>query len=169
MSSLFPRQSLEHTAEPKALRRISRSLVEMAVLTGVAMRVFRVLMLTHGSNNWLYLGGAIALGAAILLGMLTAHLGNYPLHQYFWRAPLFAVVEVAAEMAVSALLIAFGHEAMGPVRAHWDDWPGMALNALLYRGVMIVFWGLMLAGLVQILRETVVHEEDDPEELPAGN
>ena len=169
MSNLFPRHAIEHTEAPKAFRRISLSLVEMAVLTGIVMRVFRVLMLTHGSNNWLYLGSAIAVGAAILLGALTAHLSNYPLHQYFWRAPLFAVVEVASEMTVSALLIAFGHEAMGPVRAHWDDWPGMALNALLYRGIMIVFWGLMLAGLVQILRETVVHEEEEPEELAAHN
>ena len=169
MSNLFPRHAIEHTEAPKAFRRISLSLVEMAVLTGVVMRVFRVLMLTHGSNNWLYLGSAIAVGAAILLGALTAHLSNYPLHQYLWRAPVFAVVEVASEMTVSALLIAFGHEAMGPVRAHWDDWPGMALNALLYRGIMIVFWGLMLAGLVQILRETVVHEEEEPEELAAHN
>jgi len=169
MSNLFPRHAVERTEAPTAFRRISLSLVEMAVLTGVAMRVFRVLMLTHGSNNWLYLGGAIAIGAAILLGALTAHLANYPLHQYLWRAPLFALVEVASEMAVSALLIAFGHEAMGPVRAHWDDWPGMALNALLYRGIMIVFWGLMLAALVQILRETIVHEEEEPEELAARN
>jgi hypothetical protein len=122
MPSFFPTHTLEiRHDEPGALRRFSFSLVEMAVVTGVLVRVFRLLVLTHGSNNWLYLGGVFALGIIALLGMLTAHLANYPLHQYLWRAPAFAAVEVAAEMAASALLIWAGREPWGPVRAHWDD------------------------------------------------
>jgi hypothetical protein len=106
-------------------------------------------------------------GLIFLLGMLTAHLANYPLHQYLWRAPVFALIEVATEMATSALLLALGREANGTVRAHWDDWVGMGLNALLYRGLAIVVWGLILAGVVQLVRRTIVHEDDEPDELPA--
>src|SRR3982751_2871389 len=130
MPTFFPRQTIElRLEEPKAFRKFSFSLLEMAVVTGVLLRVYRVLVLTHGSNNWLYIGGSIAVGLIFLLGMLTAHLANYPLHQYVWRAPAFAFLEVAAEMVVSALLIAVGHEANGTVRAHWDDWVGLGLNA----------------------------------------
>ena len=139
----------------------------MAIVTGVIVRVFCMLVLTHGANNWLYLGGSFTIGLIFLLGMLTAHLANYPLHQYLWRAPTFAVVEVVAEMATSALLIAVGHEVNGTVRAHWDDWAGLGLNALLIRGLAIVIWSLILAGVVQIVRRTIVHEEDEPDEKPA--
>ena len=66
-------------------------------------------------------------------------------------------------MATSALLIALGHERNGSVPAHWDDWVGMGLNALLVRGLPIVIWGLVLAGVVQLVRRTIVHEEDEPE------
>jgi hypothetical protein len=170
MPTFFPRQTTElKFEEPKAFRRFSFSLPEMAVVTGVLLRVFRVIVLTHGSNNWLYLGGSIALATIFLLGMLTAHLANYPLHQYVWRAPVFALVEVVAEMAVSALLIAVGHEANGTVRAHWDDWVGLGLHALLYRGLAMIVWSLILSGVIQIVRRTIVDEEEDPaEELRAS-
>lgn len=168
MPSFFPAHSIElRLEEPRAFRRISFSLVEMAVLTGVVLRVFRVLVLTHGSNNWLYLGGVFALAMIFLLGMLTAHLANYPLHQYLWRAPSFAAIEVAAEMVVSALLIAVGREANGTVRAHWDDWIGLGLNALWMRGLAIIVWGLVLAVVVQLVRRTIVHEDDEPNRVPA--
>ena len=168
MPSFFPRQTSEiRFEEPKAFRRFSRSLVEMAIVTGVLIRVFRLLILTHGSNNWLYLGGSFAVGMILLLGLLTAHLANYPLHQSLWRAPLFAAIEVAAEMATSALLTALGREANGTDRAHWDDWVGMGLNALLTRGLAIVLWGLILAAVVSFVRRTIVHEDDEPDEVAA--
>lgn len=166
MPSFFPRQTIElKLEEPKAFRRFSFSLVEMALVTGVIARLYRLLVLTHGSNNWLYLGGTIALGIVFLVGMATAHLANYPLHQYLWRAPAFALIEVAAEMVTSAALIALGHEAYGTVRAHWDDWVGMTLQALLIRGLSIVLWTLILAGVIQIVRRTIVHEEEEPGEV----
>jgi len=169
MPNFFPRHTTElKFEEPKAFRRFSFSLVEMALVTGVLLRVYRVLVLTHGSNNWLYLGGTIAIGLVFLLGMATAHLANFPLHDYVWRAPLFAFVEVVAEMAVSVLLIAVGHEANGTVRAHWDDWVGLGLNALLYRGLAIIVWCGILAGVVQIVRRTIVEEDEEVNEAPAA-
>jgi hypothetical protein len=164
MPSFFPRYTAElRIEEPKAFRKFSFSLAEMAIVTGVLLRIYRVLILTHGSNNWFYLGGVLVLGIIFLLGMVTAHLANYPLHQYLWRAPVFALIEVGAEMATSALLIALGREANGTVRAHWDDWVGMSLNALLIRGLAIVLWGLILGGVVQLVRGRIVHEDDEPE------
>jgi hypothetical protein len=161
MPNFFPRHTLElHIVEPKAFRRISFSLAEMAVVTGVLVRVYRVVVLTHGPTNWLFIGLTVALGAVFLLGMLTAHLANFPLSQYLWRAPLFAMVEVGAEMLTSALLIALGREANGTVRAHWDDWIGMGLNALLIRGLAIMLWTALLAGAIQIARRTMGEEEE---------
>ena len=166
MPSFFPKNTTEfRLEEPLAFRRFSFSLVEMALVTGVLLRLYRLMILTHGSNSWLYLVGVIAIGSIFLLGMLTAHLANYPLHQYFWRAPVFALVEVVAEMATSALLIAVGREPNGTVRAHWDDWAGMGLNALLVRGLAIVVWGLILAGVVHLVRRTIVHEDPEPDEV----
>lgn len=168
MPNFFPRHTVElRIEEPKAFRRFSFSLVEMALVTGVLVRIYRLVILTHGANNWLYLGVVFAVGMIFLLGMLTAHLANYPLHQYLWRAPAFALLEVSAEMMTSALLIVLGREPNGTVRAHWDDWAGMGLNALMYRGIAIVLWGLILAGVVQVVRRTLVHEDDEPTEVPA--
>jgi hypothetical protein len=168
MPSFFPRQTVElRFEEPKAFRRLSYSLAGMAVGTGVLLRVYRLLILTHGSNNWLYLGGAFAVATIFLIGMLTAHLANYPVHQYLWRAPMFAIAEVFTEMVVSALLIAVGAEANGTVRAHWDDWIGMGLQALLYRGVAIILWGVILAGVVSLVRRTIVRQDEEPDEVAA--
>jgi hypothetical protein len=163
MPSFFPRHTAElRIEEPKAFRRLSFSLVEMAIVTGVVWRVLRVIILTHGTNHWLYVAAAITLAVIFLIGMLTAHLANYPLHQYLWRAPAFTAIEVAAEMATSALLIAIGREANGSVRAHFDDWPGMALNALLLRGLIFIGWGLILAGVVKLVQRAGVREDEDP-------
>jgi len=147
--------------EPRAFRRLSYSLVQMAIVTGIIVRTYRVVVLTHGPDNWLYFGATFAIGAIFFLGMVTAHLANFPLHQYVWRAPAFAGIEVAAEMVTSALLISLGHEANGTQRAHWDDWIGMSLNALLIRGIAILIWAAILAGSVQLVRRTVLHEDED--------
>lgn len=168
MPDFFPRRTVELLREePKALRRFSYSVWEMAIVTGVLVRVYRLAVLTHGSDNWLYIGGTFAIGTALLLGMLTLHLANYPLHQYLWRAPAFAGIEVGVEMAVSAALIALHREPNGTVRAHWADWPSMGVHALLARGIAIMLWGLVLAAAVQIVRHTIVHEDDDDLEQPA--
>ena len=168
MPNFFPKHTAElRLVEPKAFRRFSYSLVEMALVTGVLVRLYRVVVLTHGSNNWLYLGASFLVGTIFLLGMATAHLANYPLQQYLWRTPAFALIEVAAEMGTSAILIALGREPNGTVAAHWDDWFGLARNALLLRGLSIVVWGLVLAGVVQLVRRTIVHEDEEPNRVEA--
>ena len=52
------------------IRRFTFSLAEMALLTGVMVRVYRMLVLTHGSNEWWYIGGTFVAGLVLLLGML---------------------------------------------------------------------------------------------------
>lgn len=169
MPAFFPRHTVEwKLEEPPAFRRFSFSLVEMALVTGVVLRVYRSFALTHGSTSWLYLGGAFAVGLLFMLFMVTAHLANFPLQRWLWRAPLFGVTEVAGEMLTSLLLIAIGREPNGTVRAQWSDWAAMAGSALVMRALAIVLWALLLAGIVMLVRRTIVHqdERDDEEEAP---
>ena len=164
MSDFFPL----HTAtmrieEPKAFRRFSLSLVEMALITGVLVRVYRSLVLTHGTNNFGYIAATMTLALVFIVFMATAHLANYPLQHWLWRAPAFAGLEVAGEMATSLLLIWLSREPNGTVRAHFDDWPSMVMRAALYRGAIVLLWSLVLAAIVQIVRNRFVKEEaDDP-------
>ena len=165
MPDLFPL----HTAtmrieEPKAFRRFSLSLVEMAIITGVLVRVYRSLVLTHGSTTFGYIAGTMTVAIVFLIFMATAHLANYPLHHWLWRAPAFAGLEVVGEMLTSLFLIWLSREPNGTVRAHFEDWPGMVSRALLYRGLIVVVWSLVLAAVVAFVRSRgVVREEaDDP-------
>ena len=164
MSDFFPL----HTAtmrieEPKAFRRFSISLVEMALITGVLVRVYRSLVLTHGTNSFGYIAATMTLALVFIVFMATAHLANFPLHHWLWRAPAFAGLEVLGEMVTSLFLIWLSREPNGTVRAHFSDWPSMTLRAALYRGLIVVVWSLILAAIVQVVRTRFVKEEaDDP-------
>lgn len=168
MANYFPRHTVAwKIEEPRAFRRLTLSLAEMAILTGVALRLFRSLVLTHGQNSWLYLGGTFALGGIILFGMATAHLGNYPVRHWLWRAPLFGLVEGAAELATAMLLIAVGREPIGTGRAQFTDWAMIAGDLFLYRVVPVVIFAAVLAGIVQLVRYTLIKGEDRDSTLEA--
>jgi hypothetical protein len=154
--SFFPRQTIEwHIEEPRAFRRLSLSLVEMSVVTGILLHVYRAYVLTHRANGWLLAGGSLALGLIFLLFMTTAHLANFPIQRWAWRAPAFALLECTSEMVTSLLLIWIGREPLGSARAEWHDWPGMAMGTLATRGLLILLWSLLLAGIVQIVRRVM--------------
>jgi len=167
--SFFPRQTIEwHIEEPRAFRRLSLSLVEMALLTGVLLHVYRSYVLTRGATGWLLFGGALAVGILFLLFMTTAHLANFPIQKWAWRAPAFAVIEWAGEMVTSLLLIWIGREPYGSVRAEFHDWPSMAMGTLATRGSIILIWSLLLAGIVQIVRRVMAESlEEEKEEAHA--
>ncbi|HKW10462.1 MAG TPA: hypothetical protein VJO33_08780 [Gemmatimonadaceae bacterium] len=167
--SFFPRQTVEwHLEEPRAFRRLSLSLVEMALVTGVLLHVYRAYVLTHGANGWLFFGGSLALGMLFLLFMTTAHLANFPIQRWAWRAPLFALIECCGEMATSLLLILLGREPLGSARAEWHDWAAMAIGTLATRGLLILVWALLLAGIVQIVRRVMAGAvEEEKEEARA--
>jgi hypothetical protein len=97
--------------------------------------------------------GALALGATILFGMLSLHLANFPVRRWPWRVAAFAVVETAAEMVVSALLVLAHREPLGTTgRAAWGDLPSMALTTFEWRLVPLALFALVLAVVVQIVR-----------------
>ena len=161
MANYFPRQTVVwKVQETPGFRRLTLSLVEMAVVTGVLLRVYRAFALANASSDsWLYIGGSIAIGVLFLCAMATLHLGNYPVRHWLWRAPAFVGTEVAAEMLVSALLILLHRERYGSARAELGDWPAMAVNALLYRFVVVSTFALVLAAVVQFVRRVLLARE----------
>jgi hypothetical protein len=164
MTNLFPRQTVDwRLEEPAAFRRLSLSLVEMALVTGIVLRLLRAFAFTHGRASLLLTVLAVMLWGLILLGMATAHLANYPIQRWAWRAPLFALVETIGAMATSLLLISFGREAEGTARAHFHDWPSMAARALLQSELTICLWALLLAGVILVVRRSGLAEGVDAE------
>ena len=166
MSTFFPRQSIEwRLEEPAAFRRLSLSLVEMGLLTGVVLRLVRAVTFTHARESVLFFSGSVALWALILIGMTTAHLANFPLRRWFWRAPAFGLVVAAGEMATSLLLIALHREPNGTARADFGDWPSLAARALLHSELTICLWVLVLAGVIVVVRRTGIATGVDSDPL----
>jgi hypothetical protein len=161
----------------------------MAAISGLLVRLIRV-GISGISASWWGVFGAIALGLIVLLTIATAHLGNYPVKQWLWRAPLFGLAEGAAEAGVSALLTAMGVERLGSTRAHLSDWPSMATDTIVGtpglafldgRVVMVSLFALVLAGVVQVVRflllrsehrdhtAVAIHEEHERQEQAAAD
>lgn len=171
MSTFFPKQTVQwHFEEPTILRRFSLSLWEVAILTGITLRLYRALVITSGStSSWIFAGGTFALGLLLLCAAATVHLSNYPLRRWVWRAPAFAAVEVAAESVTSLLLIWLGREPFGSTRAEWSDWLPMAAQTFWTRVFTVSVWALLLAVIVWVVRRTILREqpveEDKPEDV----
>ena len=160
MPGYFPRHTIEwRVEEVPLLRRIALSLGAIAVLTGVVVHLYRWLVLANRSMPPWLLVVSLALGLALLLGLTAAYLGNHPVHQWIWRAPLFALVEIASEAVMSAVLIAVGVERIGTAHAQWGDWPTIALRTLYWRLAMILVFTLLLAGVVQFTRRALLRHE----------
>jgi hypothetical protein len=157
--------------EPAAFTRIARSSVELALITGVVIRLFRAVVLTHGNATNSYLASALVLGTLFLLGMATLHLGRFPLREWPWRAPLFAVFETAGEMLVSLVLIWLHREPWGTARAEFVDWQAMATGVVFWRVLGVSVWALLLGTTVSFIRGRVLKEtgrEVEPQTLPDG-
>jgi hypothetical protein len=158
MNNFFPKNTVQWKfEEPTVLRRLSLSLWEMAVLTGFALRLYRAVVVNYGSTNWVWLA-AIGVGLLLLCAMTTMHLANYTMNRWVWRAPLFAVVEVAAESVTSLALIYFGREPRGSARAEWSDWPSMAMDTLVTRALTVCAWAVILGSVVWVVRRTILRE-----------
>jgi hypothetical protein len=160
MARFFPTQTLTwKIEEPAAFRRVSMSLVEMAVLTGVVLRVYRALARSYDAGGSFYLVMTFTAGFLLLFGMATLHLGNFPVRHWTWRAPLFAAVEAATEAVVSLLLIALHREPLGSTQAEFGDWPAITAGIFGWRVTTIVLYVLLLAGVVQISRYFLIRRE----------
>jgi uncharacterized protein YggT (Ycf19 family) len=157
--------------EPAAFQRIARSPVELAVMTGVVIRLFRAVVLTRGNINSSYLAASLVLGTIFLLGMATLHLGRFPVREWPWRAPLFAIFETVGEMAVSLVLISLHREPWGTARAEFMDWQPMAVGVLFWRIVAVCVWAILLGLTVSFVRGRVLKDtgrEVEPTTLPDG-
>ncbi len=147
--------------EASAVRKFSRSLVAMAVLTGVLWRLCRALFLGTGPTDApLFFGSVIALGVLVFFGMATLHVGNFPLKRWLWRVPAFALVEGLAEVATSALLIAAGREPYGSAVAEWSDLGSIAATVLSTHIVVLSLYGGILALVVQGIRRSMTAAGD---------
>jgi hypothetical protein len=160
MTNFFPRTSINwHVEEPAAMRRFSLWIVPMALVTGVVVRGSRAGMLGALDTSWTSLGLYYGLTGLLYLSALTAHVGNYPLRQWLWRVPAFAVLESAAEAGASALLIWLGREPIGAAMATWSDWSGLAMGGFQYRLAAAVVFSALLAGIVAVVRKALPEED----------
>ena len=145
--------------------------MELALITGVIIRVFRAVVLTNGDATSSYLVAALVLGTLFLLGMATLHLGRFPVREWPWRAPLFAIFETAGEMLVSLVLIGLHREPWGTARAEFTDWQPMATGVVFWRVLAVTVWALLLGGTVQFVRGRVLKDtgrDVEPQTLPDG-
>jgi hypothetical protein len=102
----------------------------------------------------LFVGGLVV-GVLFLCGMLTWHLGNFPVKRWPSRVALFLVIEVFAEMGTSSLLIAVSRERIGSRMATWPDWWPMAGQTMVERTIVLALFALVLGGTVQLVRRAM--------------
>lgn len=143
--------------EPAAFTKLARSLVDMALVTGIVARLYRALVLSRVHDTTYAI--ALACGAIFLLLMASIHLSRHPLREWLWRAPAFAAAEGAAEMLTSLMLIGLSREPLGTGGAHFHDWPGMATGTLALRLITISLYALVLAGVVKWVRYMLLKKE----------
>lgn len=146
--------------EPAAFTRLARSLVDMALVTGIIARLYRAMVLSRSeSASGFYVALTLAGGALFLLAMATIHVSRFPVREWLWRAPSFAALEGAFEMLASLLLIAMHRESIGTGVAHYSDWPAMAIRTIAWRLVTISLFSLLLAGVVKWVRYMLLRKE----------
>ena len=130
----------------------------MAIIAGVVVRVLHVVSNAHGEQlDWHSFVGTFIAVPVVLLALATIHLASFPLHQWVWRAPMFALVESSVESLLSLALISAGRERWGTGRAVFADWPAMAATTFLTRFGMICVFALVLGGVAQFVRRREIH------------
>lgn len=162
MADFFPRKTIawEVVEDPTMLRRLSSSLPAMALLTGVTLRLYRAYVFSHGSEeSGLWVGSTLVIGAVLLLVLLTAHLANFTVRHWWWRAPMFAAVEAGVELIMSLVLTTVGLEKIGAGVAVFSDWLPSAMQVLAWRVLLIIPFTALLALLVTGVRRLLLASE----------
>jgi hypothetical protein len=136
-------------------RAFSRSTLELAGLTGLAVRLYRAAVLSLDSfADWPVFLGALVLGAVFVCGALTWYLSNFPVRRWPSRVAAFVGIEVAAEFGMSSVLIALRKEPLGSGLATWADWWPLAGQTLLERGLVLGgYAGLLAAAMGVVTRK----------------
>lgn len=154
--------AIQHLDEPAFLRRVSLNLAAMALLTGAGLRLYRAIVLQFGwSDSWLWIAGTFIVGAVFLFLMATLHLGNYALRSWWWRAPLFALVESLTEVLVSLGLTLLGLEVVGSLDATLEDWQGTSARTFFFRIVGITVFAVVLALVSTVVRLILMRARED--------
>ncbi len=145
--------TLKDLEEPGFWRKVALSLPVMGILTGAGLRSYRALVLTFGwSDSWLWIAGTFIGGAVFLFVMATLHLGNYPARAWWWRAPVFALVEAGTEVLVSLVLTYLGLEVVGSMQATFEDWQVTSLRVLFFRVAGLTLFAVVLALVSTVVR-----------------
>ncbi len=146
--------------EPAAFAKLARSLIDMALVTGIVARLYRALVLSRSVNaSGVFVAATLTIGALFLFAMATIHLSRFPLRDWLWRAPAFAALEGVCEMLASLLLIALARESLGTGAAHFHDWPGMAVSTIAWRLITISLFSMLLAAVVKWVRFVLLRKE----------
>jgi hypothetical protein len=146
--------------EPPAFSKLARSIVEMALVTGVVVRLYRALVLASaGDASPLSIATLFLLGASFVLLMAAVHLSRFPLRQWTWRAPAFAALESVFESLASLGLILMQREPLGTGAATIGDWPSIAGNILVRHVIVISAFSLLLALTVKLIRYRIMKHE----------
>jgi hypothetical protein len=162
MPLLRAADAIQQLEEPAFLRRVSLSLVSMAILTGVALRLYRAIVLQFGwSDSWLWVGGTFIAGAVFLFLGATLHLGNFAQRSWWWRAPAFALVEAVTEILVSLGLTLLGLEVVGSIDATLQDWGESAARILFFRVVGITLFAVILALVSTVVRLLLLRAREE--------
>ena len=167
MARFFPRDVV-HWGEERLhpLRAFAVRSLEPAGITGLVLRAYRAVVLGASmTSGWVTFIAGLTIGVLFLCGMLTWHLGNYPVRRWPLRALTFAAIEVTAELGVSSLLIGFGKERFGSRVATWGDWWPMAGQTLVERFIVMGLFTLVLATSVQMVRRLLDRREAQPERV----
>lgn len=162
MTPFFPESPFTGTRVDSLIARIPRSLIPMALITGIVVHSYIWFVLARASVNfgWIALLLAFAGRFVLLLGLATVYLGNHPVRQWIWRAPLFALAESAVEAAMVAVLIQLRAERIGTEHAHQRDWWSIVSDILVYHGIAILVFSLILGVVVQIVRYALLKQEN---------
>lgn len=162
MADFFPQHTVAwRIEEQRAVRRLTLSLPQMALVTGVALRLWRSYALTHGSpDSWVWVGGTFLAGASFFFLMCALHLANFTLRNWTWRAPAFAALEAGSETVTSLALTALNLEPLGADKADVSDWLPTGVRILVWRMIGIVLFTVVLAVVVSVLRRIILAAED---------
>ena len=162
MPRFFPRDVIRWDAERlHPLSAFALRSLEPAGITGLVMRVARAAILA--SPSWVVFVTGVMAAVCFLCGMLTWHLGHFPVRRWPGRVALFVAVEGAVELGMSSVLIALHQERIGSRLATWDDWWPLAGRTLLERTLLCAAFALVLAAAVQLVRRLL-----DRRALPAA-
>lgn len=146
--------------EPPAFSKLARSTVEMALVTGVVIRLYRALILTNaGDSGGVTLASLFLIGAAFVLLMASIHLSRFPLRRWLWRAPAFAVLESLFESITSLALILSHREPLGTGAATMGDWPAIVTSILVRHVIVICAFSLLLGLVVKLVRYQLLKRE----------